>query len=244
MAHGNKNPAGKSIHTGHRQRVKEEFLARGLAGMPDHKVLELLLFYAVPQGDVNPLAHALINRFVTLSGVFLAPYDELLKVKGVGPNTAALTQLIPAVAARYLADQVKLEQLEQPEDYYELLQPYFFGARVELCYLLCMDGKGRLKGCHKLGEGIVDQVPILTRKVVEYAMADNASKVVLAHNHVSGIAIPSSADKTSTQELKKLLRQMDVDLVDHLVIVEGDMVSMAQSGFLEKQSGTDLISLL
>ena len=107
-----------------------------------------------------------------------------------------------------------------------------------------MDGKGRLKGCHKLGEGIVDQVPILTRKVVEYAMADNASKVVLAHNHVSGIAIPSSADKTSTQELKKLLRQMDVDLVDHLVIVEGDMVSMAQSGFLEKQSGTDLISLL
>ena len=224
MAHGNKNPAGKSIHTGHRQRVKEEFLARGLAGMPDHKVLELLLFYAVPQGDVNPLAHALINRFVTLSGVFLAPYDELLKVKGVGPNTAALIQ--------------------QPEDYYELLQPYFFGARVELCYLLCMDGKGRLKGCHKLGEGIVDQVPILTRKVVEYAMADNASKVVLAHNHVSGIAIPSSADKTSTQELKKLLRQMDVDLVDHLVIVEGDMVSMAQSGFLEKQSGTDLISLL
>lgn len=90
----------------------------------------------------------------------------------------------------------------------------------------------------------MDQVPILTRKVVEYAMADNASKVVLAHNHVSGIAIPSSADKTSTQELKKLLRQMDVDLVDHLVIVEGDMVSMAQSGFLEKQSGTDLISLL
>ena len=233
MARGDKGADGKSIHTGHRQRVKDEFLARGLAGMPDHRVLELLLFYAVPQGDVNPLAHALMDRFHTLSGVFLAPYEELLKVKGVGPNTATLIQLIPAVGARYLADRVKLEQLETPYDYFEVLQPYFFGARVELCYLLCMDGKGRLKGCHKLGEGIVDQVPVLTRKVVEHAMADNASKVVLAHNHVSGIALPSSSDIVSTRELKKLLRQVDVDLADHLVLVEGDMVSLAQSGYLE-----------
>ena len=224
---------GASIHTGHRQRVKEEFLARGLAGMPDHKVLELLLFYAVPQGDVNPLAHALMDRFTTLSGVFQAPYEELLKVKGVGPNVATLIQLIPAVGARYLADRVKLEQLDRPEDYYEVLQPYFFGARVEMCYLLCMDGKGRLKGCHKLGEGIVDQVPILARRVMEHAMADNASKVVLAHNHVSGIAVPSTSDMASTRELKKLLRQVNVALVDHLIIVDGDMVSMAQSGYLE-----------
>ena len=92
----------KSIHTGHRLRAKEEFLARGLSGMADHKVLELLLFYAIPQGDVNPLAHALVERFGSLSGVFNAPYEELRKVKGVGDNTATLIRLLPAIAAKYL----------------------------------------------------------------------------------------------------------------------------------------------
>ena len=97
-----------SIHTGHRARVKEEFLARGLSGLADHKVLELLLFYAIPQGDVNPLAHRLVERFGSLSGVFNAPYEELVKVKGVGANTATLIRLLPEIAARYLAQHLKV----------------------------------------------------------------------------------------------------------------------------------------
>ena len=222
-----------SIHTGHRQRVKEEFLARGLEGMPDHRVLELLLFYAIPQGDVNPLAHALLDHFGSLSGVFHATYEDLLKVKGVGPNTAALIQLIPAIGARYMADRVNLDgQLTGAEDYMEALAPYFFGAREELCYLLCMDGKNKLIACRKVGEGIVDEVPILKRKVMEIALSCNSSKVVLAHNHVSGIAKPSYADISATRELRQLLASVNVNLVDHLVMVDGDMVSLAQSGLM------------
>ncbi len=223
-----------NVHAGHRQRVKAEFLARGLAGMPDHRVLELLLFYAIPQGDVNPLAHALLDHFGSLSAVFQAPYEELLKVKGVGPTTATLIQLVPAVGACYMADRVSLDgQLTTPEEYYEVLAPYFFGSRVEQCYMLCMDGKGKLITCRKLGEGIVDQVPILRRKAVETALSCNASRVVLAHNHVSGIAKPSAADIQATQVLRRLLREVGVLLVDHLVIVDGDMVSMAQSGYMQ-----------
>lgn len=222
-----------SIHTGHRQRVKEEFLARGLEGMADHRVLELLLFYAIPQGDVNPLAHALLDHFGSLSGVFHATYEDLLKVKGVGPNTAALIQLIPAVGARYMADRVSLDgQMIRTEDYMEALAPYFFGARTELSYLLCLDGKNKVIACRKVGEGIVDEVPVLTRKVVEAALGCNASKVVLAHNHVSGVANPSHADVAMTRQLRDLLASVRVSLLDHLVIVDGDMVSMAQSGML------------
>ena len=222
-----------SIHAGHRQRAKEEFLARGLAGMPDHKVLELLLFFAIPQGDVNPLAHALMEHFGSLSGVFQATYDELLKVKGVGPNTAALIQLVPAIGARYMADRVSLEgQLTTAAEYMEVLAPCFFGARVEMSYLLCMDGKHKLITCRKMGEGIVDEVPVLKRKVVETALSCNASKVVLAHNHVSGVAKPSHADVAVTRDLKELLAAVNVTLVDHLVIVEGDMVSLAESGLM------------
>ena len=222
-----------SIHTGHRQRVKEEFLARGLEGMPDHRVLELLLFYAIPQGDVNPLAHELLEHFGSLSGVFHATYEDLLKVKGVGPNTAALIQLIPAVGGRYMADRVSLDgQMTCAEDYMEALAPYFFGARTELCYLLCLDGKSKVIACRKVGEGIVDEVPVLTRKVMEVTLSCNSSKVVLAHNHVSGIAKPSHADIATTRQLRELLASVKVNLIDHLIIVDGDMVSMAQSGLL------------
>ena len=223
-----------SIHSGHRQRVKQEFLARGLAGMPDHRVLELLLFYAIPQGDVNPLAHTLLEHFGTLSDVFQAPYEELVKVKGVGANTATLIQLVTAAGARYMADRVSLgRQLLRAEDYWEILAPHFFGARAELSYLLCMDGKRKLITCRRLGEGIVDQVPILRRKVVETALSCNATQVVLAHNHVSGLAKPSAADIQGTQMLRRLLREVGVLLVDHLIIVDGDMVSMRDSGMMK-----------
>ena len=222
-----------SVHTGHRQRVKEEFLARGLEGIPDHRVLELLLFYANPRGDVNPLAHELLAHFGSLSAVFQAPYEELVKIKGVGQNAAVLIQLIPAIGGRYLADRVSLSgQVVSALEYCEVFAPYFFGTRVELCYLLCLDGKNKVISCRKVGEGIVDEVPVISRKVVEAALSSNASRVVLAHNHVSGVAKPSPADIQLTQRLKRLLAEVNVMLVDHLVIVDGDMVSLAESGYL------------
>lgn len=222
-----------SIHEGHRQRAREEFLRRGLEGMPDHRVLELLLFYAIPRGDVNPLAHELIRRFGDLAGVFHATYDQLLEVEGIGPNTAALIRLIPAAAGRYLERRSDPgEQLLAPWQFRELLFPCFFGARNEQAWLVCMDGKAKLIACRPLGEGIADQVAILSRKVVETALSCNASRVVLAHNHLSGIALPSNADMRATRELRRLLEQVSVELVDHFIFADDEMVSMAESGWL------------
>ena len=225
----------QSVHTGHRQRAKEEFLARGLAGMADHKVLELLLFYAVPQGDVNPLAHRLVEHFGSLTGVLNAPYEELVKVKGVGPNTATLIRLLPAMAARYLEQSGEFgEEMLTSWHYQQLLMPLFLGARNEMAYLVCMDGKGKLLTCRKLGEGITDSVVITGRKIMEVALACNASRVVLAHNHISGIALYSAADVTATRAVAKLLRQVDIELVDHFIIANDDMVSLRESGVFEE----------
>lgn len=221
-----------SIHTGHRQRAKTEFLARGLEGMPDHRALELLLFYAIPQGDVNPLAHALIDHFGGLEGVFNATYDQLLEVKGIGPNTATLIRLLPALAGRYMERRTEMDgQLLTTWQFRELLLPYFFGARNEMAYLVCMDGKDKLITCRKLGEGIADQVAIVTRKVMEAALSCNATRVALAHNHVSGVAMPSAADLHTTQELRRVLKQVSIELVDHFIIADDDMVSMRESGY-------------
>ena len=133
----------RSIHTGHRQRVKDEFSARGLAGWPDHRVLELLLYYAIPQGDVNGLAHELVERFGSLAGVLDAAEEELCRVPGVGQHTAVLLKLIPAAGARYLQSRADLgEPVRRTEDAYALLEPYFFGARNEMIYLLALDHGG------------------------------------------------------------------------------------------------------
>lgn len=221
-----------SIHQGHRKRAKEEFLARGLNGVADHKALELLLFYAIPQGDVNPLAHELVDRFGGLDGVFHATYDQLMNVKGVGANTATLIQLVPALAGYYLERRADLgSQVKEPWQFQELLAPLFFGARDETAYLVCLDGKNKVIACRELGEGIVNEVTIVTRKVMEVALECNAAKVALAHNHVSGLAAPSGADAYATRELWQMLRKVGIDLIDHLIMADGELVSMAASGY-------------
>ena len=230
-----KEKGEKSVHTGHRRRTKDEFLANGLNGLPDHRVLELLLFYAIPQGDVNPLAHALIDRFGSLAGVFHATPEQLMEVDGVGQNTAVLFGLVLAVAARYLQSRNSFdEQLVCTWQFRELLLPLFFGQRNELVYLVCMDGKNKLLDAKKLGEGIADTVQITTRKVLETALACNATRVVLAHNHVSGVALWSEADLDTTLRLRRVLRDAGIELMDHFIIAGDDMVSMADSGALRE----------
>lgn len=229
MAEGKK----PSIHTGHRQRTKAEFLASGLSGLPDHRVLELILFYSIPQGDVNPLAHRLVDHFGSLAGVFHATHEQLMAVDGVGENTAVLLRLIPPVAARYLEESASFDgQMVDNWQFRELLLPLFFGQRNELAYIVCMDSKSKVIVTKKLGEGIADAVHISTRKVLEAALGCNATRVALAHNHVSGVAMWSDADVDTTLRLKRVLGEAGIALVDHFIIANDDMVSMADSGIL------------
>ena len=220
----------RSIHAGHRLRVKQEFLTHGLGSWPEHRVLELLLFYALPQGDVNGLAHELIDRFGSLSGVLDASPDELCKVKGVSEHTAALLRLIPALAGRYLGSRTQVRPVvHDARDAYEILSSCFFGARNEMSYVLCLDGKNQYLGVRKLSEGCIDSTSVNIRRIAEEAMALRAAKIYLAHNHISNIALPSQADVSSTMVIRTALAGVGVELVDHLIFVDGDMVSLRES---------------
>ena len=220
----------KHLHSGHRQRVKDEFRARGLEGWPDHRVLELLLFYAIPQGDVNGLAHDLIDRFGSLAGVLDASEDELRKVPGVGEHTSLLIQLIPAVGARYREQRSDLGELVQtPREAAALLEPYFFGARNEMVYILCLDGKCKLLGIRKVSEGSIYASDINIRRIVEEAMGLRAAAIYLAHNHVNNLAFPSAEDWQATDVIRAALAPVGLNLIDHLVFVDGDAVSLNQS---------------
>lgn len=218
-------------HDGHRQRLKTEFLARP-DSFPDHKLLELLLFYANPRSDTNPLAHELLERFGSLAGVLDASPEELQKVKGVGEHAAVLFKAAKELSGRYLTIRTQVDDIARnSRDYFSQLRYYFFGAQRELLYLLCMDGKHKVLGIRKLGEGNVNSVNVTPRLLAEAALSLNAAAVVLAHNHVSGIALPSDDDIATTESLAPFLAKLGIELVDHVIFVDDDMVSLRDSGF-------------
>ena len=220
-----------SIHKDHRKHVRERFLREGLDGFTEVQVLELLLFYVIPRIDTNPIAHRLVDRFGSLAQVLEAPVEELMTVEGVGENAATFLHLVTEIGRYYLvnrAEQVKV--LPTLEDCARYLIPRFYGRRNEMVYLLCLDAKCKVLCCKELGEGVVNSTHISVRKIMETALAVNATTVVLAHNHPSGVAIPSVDDIQTTRRVAAALSAVGIHLADHIVVAEDDYVSMVQSG--------------
>lgn len=227
-----------SIHEGHRQRMKERFRQEGLDHFSEIQVLEFLLFYCIPQGDTNLLAHRLLEHFGSLPQVLEAPAAELQKVSGVGPHTAVFLNLITEVGRYYLVNRagpnVILHTTEKCGQY---LVPRFYGRRNETVFLLCLDAKCKMLCCKEVGEGSVNSASISVRRIVEIALAANATTVVLAHNHPSGLAIPSAEDVHTTERIAAALNAMEITLADHIVVADDDFVSMVQSGYYRPMGG-------
>jgi DNA repair protein RadC len=220
-----------SIHDGHRQRMKERFLKEGLDHFSDYQVLELLLFYAVPRKDTNPLAHALMDHFGTLSQVLEAPVEELEKVGGIGPNAAVLLKLVTEMGRYYLVNRSnRFTTLETITECGEYLKPFFFGRRNETVFLLCLDAKCKVLACREVGEGSVNSANVPIRRIVEMALGANATSVVLAHNHPSGLAVPSNEDVITTHRVAAALSTVDIRLVDHIIVADDDFVSLVHTG--------------
>ena len=224
-----------SIHDGHRERMKKRFIEHGLENFDDHSVLELLLFYALPRADVNPIAHKLIDKFGSLAAVFDAPTDELAKVTGLSANSALLIKLIPQISRRYLMSRSSFEDiLDSTEKAGRYLLPYFFAERDEIVYMICLDAKCKVLNCKLLFRGSVNSASVSIRKIVENALLYNSTSVIIAHNHTSGIALPSHEDKLTTRRIESALRTVDIVLAVHIIAADDDFVSMADNGFFIK----------
>lgn len=220
-----------SIHDGHRQRMLRRFRNEGLDGFDPVQVLELLLFYCIPRKDTNELAHALIDRFGSVSRVMDAPIEELTKVPGVGENVATFLHLAKQAGRYYQVDSTQKGALiRDTEDCGRYLLPYFIGRQVETVFMLCLNANCNVISCREVGEGEINSAVISPRSIVQMALAEKASTVVLAHNHPSGVALPSQEDVLATQRLAAALATVDVTLFDHIIIADEDFVSLVQSG--------------
>lgn len=219
-----------NLNNGHRDRVKNRFISDGLENFAPHNILEILLFYSIPRKDTNKIAHNLIKHFGSLSNVIDAEYEELVKIDGITKNTATLIKLIPAISSHYLKEKASVDGiLNTVEKMGEFLKPFYIGKTTECVYCIAFDSKLKTIKCELMFEGSVNAVSITNRKVVEFAAINKASIVVLSHNHPNGVAIPSQADIKTTVRLKDALALIEVVLLDHIIVVDDDFVSMRDS---------------
>ena len=227
-----------AIHDGHRQRLKERFRQEGLDNFNELQVLELLLFYCIPRQDTNPIAHRLLAHFGSLSQALEAPIGELEKVSGVGPNAAAFLHLVRDAGRYYQVNRTRQEKiLLTTEKCGTYLSSFFIGRRNETVYLLCLDAKCKVLCCKEIGEGSVNSAGVPMRRIVETALGVNATTVVLAHNHPSGIALPSPEDVQTTHRVAAALDTVDITLADHIIVADDDFVSLVQSGYYTPGEG-------
>lgn len=222
-----------SIHEGHRLRVKQRYMEEGLDGFQEHEVLEMLLFYSLSRKDTNELAHRLLDEFGNLPAVMSATPAQLANVPGIGESTAVFLSFIHDLNRYTQVCKKKMEcsSLLTVEECGEYLCPKFMGLRNEVVYLVCLDSKCKILGCKLLGEGSVNSAAVPIRRIVEHALNMNASTVVLAHNHPSGVALPSNDDVQTTRVLSNALQAVDIFLADHIIFSDDEFVSMRQSNY-------------
>ena len=224
-----------SIHAGHRERIRERLRTAGLGAFSEHEVLELLLTYAIPRVDVNPLAHELIATFGNLSAVLDADESELMRVKGMGKNAALLLTMMPQLMQRYqlssLGDRPVIMTLADAKTY---CAPLFIGASEEHIYMICLDQAGHVLHRTLLHTGTVNQVVLHPRTVVETAIRHHAHAVILTHNHPSGLAEPSQADLDLTKRIGSALFMIGIKLVDHLIFAGSGAFSIMRACRIER----------
>lgn len=222
-------------HTGHRQRLRQRFDENQLQGFSDHEILELLLTYAIPRIDVNPLAHTLVNTFGSLSAVLEATPEELKKVDGIGDRSAALISMMVPLFRCY--EQEKLQSRPRFSTYSALAaycNTLFMGVRDEQFYLLCFDAKMQLIKAVMMASGTADEVHVSPKQIVREALRLNAVTVAVSHNHPSGDPRPSQEDIELTRDIRDALNMVEIRLADHVVVGDCETFSLFRNSILEE----------
>jgi len=212
----------KNPHGGHRARIRQRYLSAGLNAFADHEVLELLLYYAYPRCDTNEIAHHMLHEFGSLPHLFEAEVPVLMEKLNCSENIAVLLNLIPALAQRYFHskwnDKIEIKNSTNAGEYALSL---FMGLTHERFFVACLNTRNFLIHAAKISDGTLNETPVYTREVVKAAVQNQASAVILMHNHPGGTITPSKADIEVTRHIKTELEMMNIPLIDH-IIVAGD----------------------
>ena len=183
------------LYKGHRQRLKKKFVESGIDAFHDYEALELLLTYAIPRKDIKPMAKELFREFGSLKGIIDADRQHLENIKGLGTHSAILIKLIKDIGTLYLKEKAKESpQLTCTTDLLNYCKTSMGGLKDERFCVIYLDAQNRIRDIATVHEGIVNQAVVYPRKVLENALKQKASAIILVHNHPSGQVKPSDAD--------------------------------------------------
>ena len=227
----------ENVNSGHRKRMRHAFLNRDFDTMPEHEILEMLLFYAYTRRDTNKIAHRLINHFGSLQGVFDASYEDLVKVDEVGDTAATLLLLFSRLIKKYSRTDYARREYIDNEKLFQMLQARYRDETEEVVVAVFCDHKRRFINMTELSRGSLSEARCVPRDLVTLALRYNANRVILAHNHPSGFAVPSLADIKSTREVNRILTTLDLRLEDHVIVAESECYSMRDSHKFEEIFG-------
>jgi DNA repair protein RadC len=225
---------GKPAHyIGHRDRLRQRFLDGGADALADYELVELLLFLAIPQKDVKPLAKSLLEHFHGFAGLMSAEPAELMAVSGIKHNAATAFKIVAESARRLAREQVidrpVLSTWDRLLDYLRIM---LANQPTERFHLLFLDKKNVLIASEAQQKGTVDHTPVYPREVVKRALELNASAIIMVHNHPSGDPKPSRADVEMTRQVKDAAQAVGINLHDHLVIGKSGHSSFKSMGLL------------
>ncbi|MBC8345466.1 MAG: DNA repair protein RadC [Candidatus Marinimicrobia bacterium] len=222
-----------SSHKGHRQRLREKFLKSGLDGFHDYEIVELLLTLGTPRTDCKQPAKNALKKFGSLKAVLEASPKELKAIKGIGDHNVFGLKLTQDVARRYLADRIlDMDYIRSSEDVLDYLRHNLRDKSKEVFMIIYLNGRNQILKMETLFEGTLNTSAVYPREVVKRALDNDASALVLVHNHPSGNPNPSQDDLTITKKLKEAVKTIDIYIHDHLIIAGNDIYSFADHGLI------------
>lgn len=229
-------------HAGHRERLRERARGAGIHHLPDYELLELFLFRSQPQGDVKPIAKALLDRFGSLAAVLAASVEDLMTVKaedtrgrtkGVGAETAldiaALHEVARRVAREEAVNRPVISSWTALLSYVRLSLQHEPREQFRVLYL---DNRNQLILDEIQNRGTVDHAPVYPREVVRRALELSAKAMIIVHNHPSGDPTPSRADIDMTRQVVAAAHALGVDVHDHLIVGRKGVASFKQLGLM------------
>ena len=222
-----------NIHKDHRSRLKNQFIEYGIDALTDIQKLEMLLFFAIPQKDTNPIAHNLLNEFGSLSNVMSASFSELIKVDGVKENSATLLRFFGSMV-NYTGKADADPLITSSSKAKDFVTKHFNHISVEQFYVFCLSKSNAVKKSFLINTGTTSEVNIEIRNITEKALETNCNRIIVAHNHPLGKAIMSAQDCRFTYSLLCSCFLNNIELIDHIIVGTDKTISLYEQGILSK----------
>ena len=224
---------GRNDNREHRKRLRQKFLTAGMDALHDYEVVELFLTCAIPRGDVKPQAKELLRKFGSLKGIVDAEIGDLQKIRGVGRESAIVIKFIKEVAALYLLQKAKEKpQVTCTTELLDFCRATMGTKKDEEFCVIYLDAQNQILDFETVQKGIANQAVVYPRQVLERALRNKASALILAHNHPSGHVRPSDADIRLTKTIQETAKALDILIHDHIIIGENRFFSFREEGLM------------